>query len=126
MVSRWERQPLWERSQPKGEAESRGQICLGLWLQGVGSGFYKKLKGDPHSQEEWQVRTRTWLNQEKGFDVFCLVVWLIGLVWFHFYFSVMAINSRALCVNVRPSNTGVHLYSLALILHASRKYDQAA
>lgn len=57
----------------KQRAEHR--ICLGLWLEGVGSGLYKKLKGDPHSQEEWQVRTRTWSNQEKGFDVFCLVVW---------------------------------------------------
>lgn len=91
--------------------------------EGSGVWLIHEAKGDPHSQEEWQVRTRTWLKQENGFDVFCLVDWF-GLVWFHFYFPVMAINSRALCVTVRPSNTGVHLHPLALILHASRKSDQ--
>lgn len=54
-------------------------MCPGLGMEGWGSGLYKVLKEDPHSQQEWQARTRTWLDQEKGFDVF-LFGWLICFV----------------------------------------------
>ena len=65
---------------PVRRVKNRGQNMPRPVAGGSGSGLDMKLKGDPHSQEEWQVRTRTWLNQEKGFDVFCLVDWF-GLIF---------------------------------------------